>query len=431
MITLDAEKINLYSGKIIFTNGMFSWSDPFYKGQVRQDEGDRKSRGTTIIAYQELPFDITDGLERLLRYGHNRISELENRLSSTPITKRGFQTAVEELATLHPYLTTKAERYVLDKICFDNIGQDISERNIQNFSVGLSRIYSWLPGVGTERDRSIRLIVDQFIQGAFYRNDPFDAILRDIDFLNNMVSSIVSGNKACLIQEDAILLYSSIFGEIDEQDLFADMQGNIQYDKNEVRLIRERLKKLDANNSLSNEERAARRGRLEEMLKASFAEALSGNEIEYQIQSFRDFLAMQLIQIARNDILVRRCECCGHLFFPTRTNKIYCDNLSPNDTNDRKCSSIGARKRFATKSDPVSEYRTKVTKKYYQRVSYYNDSLNTKKYENRKCCYEKWQAQSRKIVKEYRKGKVSANKCIDALKRLEKETEKDLEKNDG
>lgn len=89
----------------------------------------------------------------------------------------------------------------------------------------------------------------------------------------------------------------------------------------------------------------------------------------YHATSIREALHISFMKMVSNDVLVKKCKCCGKYFIPRgRPDAEYCDRIAPDSK--KTCSEIGAIKRYKEKctNNPILRAFQKEYKKQNARV---------------------------------------------------------------
>jgi hypothetical protein len=80
----------------------------------------------------------------------------------------------------------------------------------------------------------------------------------------------------------------------------------------------------------------------------AFYENIKGHmETKYNAGSFEDICAASLLELAKNNFIIKICKNCGKYFIPFfRSDTIYCDRKSPQDRS-KTCKEYGAQKAYS------------------------------------------------------------------------------------
>lgn len=165
--------------------------------------------------------------------------------------------------------------------------------------------------------------------------------------------------------------------------------------------------KYIANGSLSKEDK-----RLDIL---QVAEKIKENNIEvqevFELDNSEDQIRFEIFKVIQNNFVIKKCNNCGKLFIPLKSDKIYCDNIYLNT--GKTCSEIGASKKHKEKiSDSLI---LKEFQREYKRMYglHYN---NSKKFTEAK--FKKWSKQARELRDKYTDDKIEDFK--EELKKLSK-----------
>ena len=128
------------------------------------------------------------------------------------------------------------------------------------------------------------------------------------------------------------------------------------------------------------------------------AEKIIENNIEvqevFELDNVEKQIRFELFKIIQNNFVIKKCNNCGKLFIPLKSDKIYCDNLYSNT--GKTCSEIGANKKHQEKMSSsliLKEYQREYKRMY---GLHYN---NIKKFTEAK--FKKWSKDARELRKKY------------------------------
>lgn len=148
--------------------------------------------------------------------------------------------------------------------------------------------------------------------------------------------------------------------------------------------------KYIANGSLSKEDK-----RLDIL---QVAEKIKENNIEvqevFELDNSEDQIRFEIFKVIQNNFVIKKCNNCGKLFIPLKSDKIYCDNIYLNT--GKTCSEIGANKKHQEKMSSsliLKEYQREYKRMY---GLHYN---NIKKFTEAK--FKKWSKEARELRAKY------------------------------
>lgn len=128
------------------------------------------------------------------------------------------------------------------------------------------------------------------------------------------------------------------------------------------------------------------------------AEKIKENNIEvqevFELDNTEDQIRFEIFKVIQNNFVIKKCNNCGKLFIPLKSDKIYCDNLYSNT--GKTCSEIGANKKHQEKMSSsliLKEYQREYKRMY---GLHYN---NTKKFTEAK--FKKWSKEARELRSKY------------------------------
>lgn len=128
------------------------------------------------------------------------------------------------------------------------------------------------------------------------------------------------------------------------------------------------------------------------------AEKIKENNIEveevFELDNSEDQIRFEIFKVIQNNFVIKKCNNCGKLFIPLKSDKIYCDNLYSNT--GKTCSEIGANKKHQEKM--LSSLILKEYQREYKRMYglHYN---NIKRFTEAK--FKKWSKEARELRTKY------------------------------
>lgn len=165
--------------------------------------------------------------------------------------------------------------------------------------------------------------------------------------------------------------------------------------------------KYIASGSLTKDEKRLDILKIAEKIKESNIEV---QEV-FELENSEDQIRFEIFKVIQNNFVIKKCNNCGKLFIPLKSDKIYCDNIYLNT--GKTCSEIGANKKHQEKMS--SSLILKEHQREYKRMYglHYN---NIKKFTEAK--FKKWSKQARKLRDSYTDDKLE--KFKKELKNLSK-----------
>ena len=145
------------------------------------------------------------------------------------------------------------------------------------------------------------------------------------------------------------------------------------------------------------------------------AEKIKENNIEvqevFELDNSEDQIRFEIFKVIQNNFVIKKCNNCGKLFIPLKSDKIYCDNLYFNT--GKTCSEIGANKKHQEKMSSsliLKEYQREYKRMY---GLHYN---NIKRFTEAK--FKKWSKEARELRGKYKDEQI--DKFKKELKKLSK-----------
>lgn len=145
------------------------------------------------------------------------------------------------------------------------------------------------------------------------------------------------------------------------------------------------------------------------------AEKIKENNIEvqevFELDNSEDQIRFEIFKVIQNNFVIKKCNNCGKLFIPLKSDKIYCDNLYLNT--GKTCSEIGANKKHQEKMSSsliLKEYQREYKRMY---GLHYN---NIKRFTEAK--FKKWSKEARELRGKYTDEQI--DKFKKELKKLSK-----------